>query len=74
MKDKIKDIIKVMEKLDDIYILKIQAVGKRLSMKNPSGELTKLRIFMDQKNNNHFTDMDTSNCPVSGILSPFPCA
>ncbi len=40
MKKKIKDIINVMEKLDDIYILKIQDVGKRLSMKDPFGELT----------------------------------
>jgi len=40
MKEKIKDIINVMEKLDDIYILKIQDVGKRLSMKDPFGELT----------------------------------
>jgi DNA-binding MarR family transcriptional regulator len=29
-----------MEKLDDLYILKIQNVGKRLSMKDPFGELT----------------------------------
>jgi MarR family multiple antibiotic resistance transcriptional regulator len=40
MEEKIKDIINVMEKLDDIYILKIQNVGKRLSMKDPFGELT----------------------------------
>ena len=40
MKEKIKDIINVMEKLDDIYIQKIQDVGKRLSMKDPFGELT----------------------------------
>jgi DNA-binding MarR family transcriptional regulator len=40
MEDKIKDIINVMVKLDDIYILKIQNVGKRLSMKDPFGELT----------------------------------
>ena len=40
MKEKIKNIINVMEKLDDIYIQKIQDVGKRLSMKDPFGELT----------------------------------
>ena len=40
MKEKIKDIINVMEKLDDIYIQKIQDVGKHLSMKDPFGELT----------------------------------
>jgi DNA-binding MarR family transcriptional regulator len=40
MKEKIKNIINVMEKLDDIYIQKIQDVGKHLSMKDPFGELT----------------------------------
>ena len=40
MKEKIKDIINVMEKLYDIYIQKIQDAGKRLSMKDPFGELT----------------------------------
>ena len=40
MKDKIRDIITVWEKLDDIVYLKIQDVGKRLSMQDPLGELT----------------------------------
>lgn len=44
MKDKIKDIINGMEKLDDIYFLNIQRVGKRLSMKDPFGELTSKQV------------------------------
>ncbi|MGD9162651.1 MAG: MarR family winged helix-turn-helix transcriptional regulator [Desulfobacteraceae bacterium] len=40
MKGKVKSIINVMVKLDDIYIQKIQDVGKCLSMKDPFGELT----------------------------------
>lgn len=44
MKDKIRDIFNVMLKLDDIYFLNIQSVGKRLSMKDPFGELTSTQV------------------------------
>jgi DNA-binding MarR family transcriptional regulator len=44
MIDKIKDIFNVMLKLDDIYFLNIQTVGKRLSMKDPFGELTSTQV------------------------------
>ncbi len=40
MDEEIKDIIRVMEKLDSILFLKFQSIGKRLSMKDPFGELT----------------------------------
>ena len=40
MNDDIKDIIRVMEKLDGILFLKFQRIGKRPSMKDPFGELT----------------------------------
>ena len=44
MKEKVKDIFNVMLKLDDMYFLNLQAVGKRLSMKDPFGELTSTQI------------------------------
>ncbi|MBN1831783.1 MAG: MarR family transcriptional regulator [Deltaproteobacteria bacterium] len=44
MKEKIKSIISVMEKLDDIYFSNVQIVGKRLSMKDPFGELTSKQV------------------------------
>lgn len=40
MNNEIKDIIRVMEKLDGILFLKFQRIGKRPSMKDPFGELT----------------------------------
>ena len=40
MKKKIRDILDVWEKLDDIVYSKIQEAGKRLSMQDPLGELT----------------------------------
>lgn len=40
MKNEIKDIIRVMERLDGILFLKFQRIGKRSSMKDPFGELT----------------------------------
>lgn len=40
MDEKIKDIIRVMEKLDGILFLKFQRIGKRSNMKDPFGELT----------------------------------
>jgi DNA-binding MarR family transcriptional regulator len=44
MKEKIKSIINVMEKLDDIYFSNVQIVSKRLSMKDPFGELTSKQV------------------------------
>lgn len=40
MDEEIKDIIRVMEKLDGILFLKFQRIGKRPNMKDPFGELT----------------------------------
>ncbi len=40
MNEDIKDIIRVMEKLDGILFLKFQSIGKRHRMKDPFGELT----------------------------------
>ncbi len=40
MNEEIKDIIRVMERLDGILFLKFQRIGKRISMKDPFGELT----------------------------------
>jgi DNA-binding MarR family transcriptional regulator len=40
MDEDIKDIIRVMEKLDGILFLKFQRIGKRQNMKDPFGELT----------------------------------
>jgi DNA-binding MarR family transcriptional regulator len=40
MDEKIRDILSVLEKFDDIVYSSIQNVGKRLSMKDPLGELT----------------------------------
>ncbi len=40
MDEEIRDIIRVMEKLDGILFLKFQRIGKRSSMKDPFGDLT----------------------------------
>ena len=40
MKEKIRDILDVWEKLDDIVYSKIQDAGKRLSIQDPLDELT----------------------------------
>ena len=40
MKEKIRDILDVWEKLDDVVYSKIQDAGKRLSMQDPLDELT----------------------------------
>lgn len=44
MDKEIKDIIRVMEKLDGILFLKFQRIGKRLSMKDPFTELTNTQL------------------------------
>jgi DNA-binding MarR family transcriptional regulator len=40
MDDEIRDIIRVMEKLDSILFLRFQRIGKRSNMIDPFGELT----------------------------------
>ena len=61
MEEKIKDIVKVMEKLDDIYIQKIQDVGKRLRIKDPFGELT------NTQSQAVFKISRICPCPLSGV-------